>query len=133
MRHSASNWPAFVACYGRLAPRVTRAAVLRDSANPAGSAQFAAIQATASSIGVEVSPINVRDAGEIERAVATFARLANGGLIVTGSASGSVHRDLMAEAPWWCLATGSVQCAITGSDEKSNFLRRSPSNISSEC
>jgi len=77
-----------------IAPRVTRAAVLRDSANPAGIAQFGAIRATASSLGVDVSPINVRDAGEIERAVATFASSANGGLIVTGSAL-EHHRDLI--------------------------------------
>jgi len=67
-----------------IAPRVTRAAVLRDSANPAGIAQFGAIRAAASSLGVDVSPIDVRDAGEIERAVAAFARSADGGLIVTG-------------------------------------------------
>ena len=72
----------------QIAPGVTRAAVLRDSANPAGIAQFGAIQAAAQSLGVEVSPISVRDAGEIERAVAAFARSANGGLIVTPSASG---------------------------------------------
>jgi putative ABC transport system substrate-binding protein len=67
-------------------PRLTHAAVLRDAANPAGVAQFGAIQATAQSLGVVVSPINVRDAGEIERAIATFARSTNGGLIVTPSA-----------------------------------------------
>jgi putative tryptophan/tyrosine transport system substrate-binding protein len=78
-----------------IAPQVTRAAVIRDSANPSGIGQFSAIQAAAQSHGVEVSPISVRDAGEIERAVAAFARSANGGLIVTGSAGGSVHRDLI--------------------------------------
>jgi putative ABC transport system substrate-binding protein len=78
-----------------IAPRVTRAAVLRDSANPAGIAQFGAIRATASSLGVDVSPINGRDAGEIERAVAAFASSANGGLIVTGSALTALHRDLI--------------------------------------
>jgi putative ABC transport system substrate-binding protein len=79
----------------QIAPRLTRAAVLRDSTNPAGIAQFGAIQAAAQSLGVEVSPVSVRDAGEIERAVAAFARSANGGLIVTGSASASVHHDLI--------------------------------------
>ena len=74
---------------------MTRVAVLRDTANPAGIAQFGAIQGAAQSLGVEVNPVNVRDAGEIERAVAAFARSANGGLIVTGSASASVHRDLI--------------------------------------
>ena len=69
-----------------IAPGVTRAAVLRDPAIPAGIGQFGAIQAVAPSLGVEVSPVNVRDAGEIERAVAAFARSSNGGLIVTASA-----------------------------------------------
>ena len=79
----------------QIAPGMTRAAVLRDPAITAGIGQFAAIQAVAPSLGVEVSPINVRDASEIERAVAAFARSANGGLIVTGSASATVHRDLI--------------------------------------
>jgi putative ABC transport system substrate-binding protein len=79
----------------QIAPSVTRAAVLRDSVNPAGIAQFGAIQAAAQSLGVEVSPISVRDAGEIERAVAAFARSANGGLIVTPSAGVSIHHDLV--------------------------------------
>ena len=69
----------------QIAPRVTRAAVLRDPARPSGIGQFGAIQAVAPSLGVEVSPINVRDAGEIERAVAAFARSSNGGLVVTGA------------------------------------------------
>jgi putative ABC transport system substrate-binding protein len=76
----------------QIAPGVTRAAILRDSVNPAGSAQFGAIQAVAPSLGMEVSPVNVRDTSEIERAIAAFARSANGGLIVTGSASATVHR-----------------------------------------
>jgi putative ABC transport system substrate-binding protein len=79
----------------QIAPQLTRAAVLRDSANPAGSAQFGAIQAVAPSLGVAVSPINVRDASEIERAIAAFARSANGGLVVTGSASATTHRELI--------------------------------------
>jgi putative ABC transport system substrate-binding protein len=77
----------------QITPGLSRAAVLRDAANPAGIAQFGAIQATAQSLGVEVSPISVRDAAEIERAVAAFAGAANGGLIVTGSAE--VHHDLI--------------------------------------
>src|SRR5262249_23770584 len=64
-----------------VAPSVTRAAVLRDPALAAGPAQFAAIQSIAPSLGVEVSPVNVREVAEIERAVATFARSANSGLI----------------------------------------------------
>ena len=78
-----------------IAPGVTRVAVLRDPANPAGHGQFGAIQAVAPSFGVEVSPVNMRDAVEIERAVAAFARASNGGLIVTASASAVVHRDLI--------------------------------------
>jgi putative ABC transport system substrate-binding protein len=79
----------------QIAPSVMRAAVLRDAANPAGIGQFGAIQGAAQSLGVEVSPVSIRDAGEIERAVAAFARSANGGLIVTPSAGTSVHRDLI--------------------------------------
>ena len=68
-----------------IAPRVTRAAVLRDPTIPQGIGQFAVIQAVAPSFGVELRPIDVRDAPEIERAVTAFARSANGGLIVTAS------------------------------------------------
>jgi putative ABC transport system substrate-binding protein len=78
-----------------IVPRLTRAAVLRDPANPAATAQFGSIQAMAPSLGVEVSPVSVRDTGEIERAVEAFARTANGGLIVTPSASVSVYHDLI--------------------------------------
>ena len=78
-----------------IAPSVTRAAVIRDPAITAGIGQFAAIQSVAPSVGVEVSPVNVRDAGEIERAVTAFARAPNGGLILTGSALALVHRDLI--------------------------------------
>ena len=78
-----------------IAPGVTRAAVLRDPAITSGIGQFAVIQSVAPSVGVEVSPINLRDAGEIERAVTTFARVANGGLIVAASALATVHRDLI--------------------------------------
>jgi ABC-type uncharacterized transport system substrate-binding protein len=81
----------------QIAPNVTRAAVFRDTGNPSGNAQFGAIQSVAPSLGVEVSPINMRDASEIERAAAAFARSANGGLIVTGSASATVHRNLIIE------------------------------------
>jgi putative tryptophan/tyrosine transport system substrate-binding protein len=78
-----------------IAPRIMRAAVLRDSANPAGIAQFGAIQAVAQSLGVALRPVDTRDAGEIERSIASFARAANGGLIVTPSASVSAHHDLI--------------------------------------
>jgi ABC-type uncharacterized transport system substrate-binding protein len=78
-----------------IAPSVTRAAVLRDPAIPAGIGQFAVIQAMAPPLGLDVSAINVRDAREIERAVATFARLANGGLVVAASGLAVIHRDLI--------------------------------------
>ena len=78
-----------------IAPHVTRAAVLRDPAIPAGIGEFGAIQAVAPSFGIELRPIDMRDAGEIERAVIAFARSSNGGLIVTSNAWGIVHRDLI--------------------------------------
>jgi ABC-type uncharacterized transport system substrate-binding protein len=78
-----------------IAPRVTRAAVIRDAAQTAGTGQFAVIQSVAPSVGMEVSTINVRDAAEIERGIVAFARSANGGLIVTASALSVVHRDLI--------------------------------------
>jgi putative tryptophan/tyrosine transport system substrate-binding protein len=79
-----------------IAPRVTRAAVLRDLALAAGSGQLGAIQSVAPSFGVELSPIDVRGADEIEHAITAFARSStNSGLIVTGSALATVHRDLI--------------------------------------
>jgi putative ABC transport system substrate-binding protein len=79
----------------QIAPGITRAAVLRDPAISAGIGQFGAIQAVAPALGVEVIPINVRDAGEIEDAITAFARSSNGGLIVTGSTLAIVHRELI--------------------------------------
>jgi putative tryptophan/tyrosine transport system substrate-binding protein len=78
-----------------IAPGVTRAAVLRDPAIAAGIGQFAVIQSVAPALGVEVNPVSMRDATEIERAVTAFARSANGGLILTASPSSLVHRDLI--------------------------------------
>ena len=78
-----------------VAPSVTRVAVLRDPAAAAGTGQFGAIQSVAPSFGVELSPVNVRDPAEIERAVSAFARSANGGLIVTASPLITTHRDLV--------------------------------------
>jgi putative ABC transport system substrate-binding protein len=77
----------------QIAPGVTRVAVLRDPAIASGIGQFGAVQAVAPSLGVELSPIDVRDAGEIDRAVTAFARGSNGGLIVTASASTTRHRQ----------------------------------------
>jgi putative tryptophan/tyrosine transport system substrate-binding protein len=78
-----------------IAPDVTRAAVLRDPANPSQTAQFGAIQAVAPSLRMEVIPINMRDAGQIERSVDSFARAQNGALIVTAGAGAILHRDLI--------------------------------------
>jgi putative ABC transport system substrate-binding protein len=80
-----------------IAPQVARAAVLRDPASPQGTGQWGAIQAAAPSAQIEVSAVNVRDADEIRRAVAAFARTSNGGLIVPGSALVIVHRKLIIE------------------------------------
>jgi putative ABC transport system substrate-binding protein len=79
----------------QVAPRMTRTAVLRDPANPSGAAQFGAIQAVAPSFGVEVNPIGLHDAAEIERGVTAFARGSNGGLIITPSGLAIVHRKLI--------------------------------------
>jgi putative ABC transport system substrate-binding protein len=76
-------------------PGVTRAAVLRDSATPTGIGQFAVVQSVSRSVGVDVSPLNLPDAGEIEPALATFARRGNSGLIVTASSLSLVHRELI--------------------------------------
>src|SRR5258706_491221 len=75
-----------------IAPRLTRAAVIRDPTLASGPAQFAAIQSMAPSLGVEVSPVNMRDVAELERALAAFARSENGGLVVIGSALVAVNR-----------------------------------------
>jgi putative ABC transport system substrate-binding protein len=78
-----------------IAPGVTRVAVLRDPSIASGPAEFAVIQAAAPSLGVELRPVDVRDEGEIERALALFAQSPNGGLIVTGSPQAISHRDLI--------------------------------------
>jgi putative ABC transport system substrate-binding protein len=77
-----------------IAPRIVRVAILRDPTIPQGIGSLGAIQAVAPSLGMELRPIDVHDAPEIERAVTAFARSANGGLIVTGSALTALHRDL---------------------------------------
>ena len=78
----------------QIAPNVKRVAVLRDPTSAAGIGQFSAIQSAAQSLGVELTPVSVRDAGEIERGVAAFARSANGGLIVTAGGT-AFRRDLI--------------------------------------
>jgi putative ABC transport system substrate-binding protein len=80
-----------------IAPRVTRAAILRDPSVPEGIGQFTVIQSAAPALKVQVSPVDIRNAGEIERALTEFARGDgdNGGLILTSSALANVHRDLI--------------------------------------
>ena len=78
-----------------IAPSVTRAAVNRDPTDSAGIGVFGAVQTAASSVGVELSPVNVRDASEMERAIAAFARGSNGGLILTPGGLAFIHRDLI--------------------------------------
>jgi putative ABC transport system substrate-binding protein len=88
----AGKWLALLK---QIVPGITRAAVLREPTQ-GGTSQFAAVQAVAPSLGVEISPINVRDdAGEIERTVMAFARTPNGGLIVTGGPAEALHRELI--------------------------------------
>jgi putative tryptophan/tyrosine transport system substrate-binding protein len=79
----------------QIAPRLTRAAVLRDPTISAGTGQWGAIQSVAPSLGVDVRPVNMSDAREIEHAIESFARSSNGGLILTGSGLALVHRDLI--------------------------------------
>jgi putative tryptophan/tyrosine transport system substrate-binding protein len=79
----------------QIAPSVTHAAVLRDPTQGSGTTQFAVIQAAAPSLRMEVNPINIRDAGEIERTITTFAHAPNGGLIVTSGAAATQQRDLI--------------------------------------
>ena len=74
---------------------MSRAGVIRDPAQTAGTGQFGVIQSVAPSLGMDVSAINLRDAPEIERGIAAFARSPNGGLILTSSALSVVHRDLI--------------------------------------
>jgi putative ABC transport system substrate-binding protein len=78
-----------------IAPRVTRAAILRDPMVASGSGQLGAIQSVAPLLGVELHPVGVRDAGEIERVITAFARVPNGGLIIVAAPSVAVHRDLI--------------------------------------
>ena len=78
-----------------ISPGLRRVAVLRDPTNPAGGAIFGVIQTAAQSLRIEANVLNIRDAGEIERAVATFAQTSNSGLIVTAGGLAIAHRDLI--------------------------------------
>jgi putative tryptophan/tyrosine transport system substrate-binding protein len=87
-----AKWPELLK---EIAPGVKRAAVLRDAATASGIGQFAVIQYVAPSVGVEVSPIDLRDPGEIERAVTAFGRSPDGGLIIAAGSSSAVHSNLI--------------------------------------
>jgi putative tryptophan/tyrosine transport system substrate-binding protein len=101
-----------------ISPRVTRLAVLRDSAIAAGPGQFGVLQAFAPSLGLELRPMDLREAGEIERSINAFAKDSNGGLIVTGSPAATAHRELILSlaarnrlpavyySPFYCTAGG---------------------------
>jgi putative ABC transport system substrate-binding protein len=78
-----------------ISPTTTRAAVIRDPSTGSGIGQFAVIQSVAPSVGIDVAPINARDAGEIERAIGAFARFPNGSLIVATGAAVRTHSDLI--------------------------------------
>jgi putative ABC transport system substrate-binding protein len=101
-----------------IAPRVTRAAVLRDTSIAMGLAQFGAIQAVAPSLGVELRPVDVSDPGEIERALAAFAQGSNGGMVVIGSPSAAIRRGLISYGPdqieQFHLAAGYVDRILKG-------------------
>jgi putative ABC transport system substrate-binding protein len=85
----------FLELLKEIAPNVTRAAVIRDATIPSGMAQFGAIQAVAPALHMEVIPVNMRDAGEIEQSITTFAHSPNGGLVVAASAGAIRYRDLI--------------------------------------
>ena len=85
----------YVELLKQIAPGVARAAVIRDAGSPTGMASFGVIQAMAPSLKVEVTPVNMPNAGEIERVVTAFAQSPNGGLIVTASGAALVNRDLI--------------------------------------
>jgi putative ABC transport system substrate-binding protein len=88
----SAKWPELLK---QIAPTMTRAAVLRDAQSTAAVGQFAVIQSVASSVGVEMIPIDLGDVSDIEREIETFARSGNGGLIVTAGASTLINLDLI--------------------------------------
>jgi putative ABC transport system substrate-binding protein len=113
----ASKWLELIK---EISPRVTRLAVLRDSTIAAGPGQFGVLQAFAPSLGLELRPVDLREAGEIERSINAFAQGSNGGLIVTGSPAATAYRDLIVSlaarnrlpalyyAPFYCTAGGLI-------------------------
>jgi putative ABC transport system substrate-binding protein len=88
----SGKWPQLLK---EIAPSVTRVGILRDASTPAGIGQWAVMQAMSPSFGIELTPIDVRDAGEIERDLTAFARQPNGGLVVSSGSLGRIHRKLL--------------------------------------
>ena len=107
----------------QIAPNVTRAAVFRDSAQGGGTSHFAAIQAVAPSLEVEVSPLNVREAGEIERTVGTFSRTANGGMVVASGSGVLRHRQLIVSLAARHKLPASLQPTPVRRRRRSGFLQ----------
>jgi putative ABC transport system substrate-binding protein len=102
---------------------VTRAAVLRDATQGSGSSQFAVIQAAAPSLGVEVKPVSMRDAEEIERAVTAFARSPGGGLIVAAGPAATRHRDLIIKLGGPAQAARGLLRTLLRCRRRSDLLR----------
>jgi putative ABC transport system substrate-binding protein len=115
-----------------ISPRVTRLVVLRDSTIAVGPGQFGVLQAFANSLGLELRPVDLREASEIERSINAFAQGSNGGLIVTGSPAATAHRDLIValaarnqlpavyNSPFYCAAGGLI---CYGTDFLDQFRR----------
>ena len=117
----------------QVAPRLTRVAVLRNSLTPVGIGQLAAIQGVASSFGVELSPLVVRDVGEIEPAVAAFARSSNDGLIVTIGTLTDAHREHHQRTRDPVSAARSLSLPIFRQERRSNLLRTGHHQFISTC
>src|SRR5262245_15464414 len=127
----------FLELLKEIAPRVRHAVVLRDAGDPAGIGQWAAVQTAAPPFAVELRPVDVRDASEIERGLTAFARGANGGLIVTGNAPATVHRNLIialaarhllpAIYPFRYFVVGGGLISY-GADPVNQFWQRRPSS-----
>jgi hypothetical protein len=128
----SGKWPELLK---EIAQQVTRAGILRDSSNPAGIGQWAVMQAMAPSFGMEMTPISVRDAGEIERGIADFARGPNDGLIIPVSARAISHGRVIIEQaarhrlpavyPYRDFVTSGLRSRSGGSVPPRGLLRRS--------
>ena len=106
-----------------IAPTLKRVAVLRESGIAAGPGQFGAIQALAPSLGVELRPIDVRDAGEIERNIVAFAQNSDGGMVVIGSPGSTLHRGLIYRLGIQASLARGLQLAVLRRCWRSCILR----------